>query len=420
MFKKSLFVISTPINGCVLLYNTQNGFLIELDAQEWFIWEKDVNRLNAGLLKQLMSMDFIVDSNLDEFEQYKNKVFDNVPLPQRDCYKIMTTSDCNANCFYCFEKKCNTDVMDYKTADCVINYIDNNSRTHNVELKWFGGEPLLNHNIITYIVENLEKKPNIESVCSSIVTNGSLFNDKLIDIAKSKWHLDQVQITLDGTESNHNRIKKYRDCENGFKQTLDNVERLLKQDISVNLRINYTQYNVNDVLSVVDLIFQRFENRVSVYFAPIFGLKNNPEEDLLYTIEKKLLNKLLDYNYASLESILHVKKHNCGLTTFDNYAVISPSGKVYKCAESMYLSNLSLFDDVHNSHPNINIIKLWMEKNVRDECKTCAYYPLCLGGCKADQMGIIDMKCFRYKTQIKDVIVQLYNNNLKSLDHNSA
>ena len=77
-----------------------------------------------------------------------------------------------------------------------------------INITWFGGEPLLNVEIINYICEKLVEN-NIKFI-SSIITNGYLFNDKLVTMAGHKWNLSHAQISLDGTEPEYNRIKNYK------------------------------------------------------------------------------------------------------------------------------------------------------------------------------------------------------------------
>jgi len=120
-------------------------------------------------------------------------------------FTIFTTTDCNARCFYCFEHGSRRINMSDKTAKDVADFIIKKSKGHKVHLRWFGGEPLFNSKPID-IISKILSDNNIQ-YDAKMVSNGYLFDDKLIDKAKKEWHIKGVQITLDGLEQVYNRIK---------------------------------------------------------------------------------------------------------------------------------------------------------------------------------------------------------------------
>jgi sulfatase maturation enzyme AslB (radical SAM superfamily) len=95
--------------------------------------------------------------------------------------------------------------MSKNVADKIISLIMKRKELEKVHFSWFGGEPLFNNEIISYICSEL-KKNNI-NYSSSMITNGLLFNKELILKAKDLWRLSHLQITLDGTEYEYEKIK---------------------------------------------------------------------------------------------------------------------------------------------------------------------------------------------------------------------
>jgi sulfatase maturation enzyme AslB (radical SAM superfamily) len=106
------------------------------------------------------------------------------------CYTILTTTDCNARCFYCYEKGIRRLPMSRETADKTVAFIKEHCGEKSVNISWFGGEPLFNSEVIDIIIGYL-KENNIKYI-STMVTNGYLFDEKLIFKAKNFWNLTNV------------------------------------------------------------------------------------------------------------------------------------------------------------------------------------------------------------------------------------
>ena len=128
--------------------------------------------------------------------------------------------------------------MDKNTAQAVANYIVNNHDPEHLVIQWFGGEPLLEPNTITYIADILHAN-NIH-FDSKIITNGYLLNNEIIELALNKWNVKIIQITIDDLEDEYNRIKDYvyKDV-NPFEIVMDNIERCLSVGLSMRIRINF-------------------------------------------------------------------------------------------------------------------------------------------------------------------------------------
>ena len=146
-------------------------------------------------------------------------------------YTILTTTDCNARCFYCYERGCARVTMDPETADKVVDYIQNHCGGNKVKLRWFGGEPLMNFPVIHRICGGLRSRGiDFESY---MVSNGYLFDDELTAKAIHSWALKEVQITLDGTEAVYNRSKAFIYPKGSpYRIVTGNILRLLNAGIS--------------------------------------------------------------------------------------------------------------------------------------------------------------------------------------------
>ena len=139
----------------------------------------------------------------------------------------------------------------------VVEYIAAKGKGEPVELSWFGGEPLVAHKRISQIIKGLKKRGI--KYTSSMVSNGYLFDHKLIQVAKNDWHLNNVQITIDGTESIYNKTKAYiNPKDNPFLRVLRNINDLLANEIAVNVRLNVTDKNAANLNELIKILDDRF------------------------------------------------------------------------------------------------------------------------------------------------------------------
>ncbi len=140
-------------------------------------------------------------------------------------YVILTTTGCNARCFYCYEKGTKPVVMTAETASKVVRYIVAHRGDENVSIRWFGGEPLVNVKVIDQICTELREQG--VPFRSSMVSNGYLMDADMVERAKDLWQLQHVEITLDGMAQTYNRVKDYvyRGV-NAFERVLENIGML--------------------------------------------------------------------------------------------------------------------------------------------------------------------------------------------------
>ena len=175
--KKSRFIVSQAGKepGTILIYSTFSTSLVELEEN---IYKSIFEESNyAGYPKEsaaLYNMGFLIDDDYDELaylELLRCKTLEsNKTAPTY--YIVCPTTGCNARCYYCFEKGTLQKRMRKETAEAVADYIIANHDKDNLVIQWFGGEPLLEPDTISLIVNKLHD--NEVSFDSKIITNGSL------------------------------------------------------------------------------------------------------------------------------------------------------------------------------------------------------------------------------------------------------
>lgn len=307
---------------------------------------------------------------------------------------ILTTTGCNAACFYCYEgnlTKENIHFMDINTADKIINFIKKyySDKKININIRWFGGEPLLNKNIISYICNKLYSL-NIKFF-STMVSNALLFNEKMIaEMKQNQWNLKQIQITLDGTENNHNKIKNFKNIKiNAFQTILHNILLLAQEKIKINIRLNVSAYNKDDLINLIEYLNDNHyldNSYISIYCATLFNELGDEKNNSCNTdiLKQQLLN-----NFK--EIVQHLNKYHYQLLSKDpsaigckaslgEYLIILPDGSISSCEHYngvLPIMNIQNFNLEILKEYSINKNSLLYKDITKDKCQKCWNYPFC-------------------------------------------
>ena len=368
-YRLSHFIVKQIIDDGILLYNNVTGCLL------FFKSEDDIKDNFDFLVEHWFYLPIDSFNECDWVEFLRKKRIDDTSHHGINSYVIMTTLDCNARCFYCYEKGIPRVSMTEKTAIATGEYIQRHS-TNKVILSWFGGEPLLNTSVIDLICQKLNDSGI--SYSSKIVTNGLLFTSGIVEKAINVWKIKRVQITLDGTEQVYLRAKAYINSQGSeFQTVLDNIKVLLNSKIEVTIRLNQDKYNTEDLLELLVLLHNRFGANpyLSIYNHLLFkfdGDYTQEQIDCYYELKNKL----------SLLGYLKGRKQLSGMNDYQCMAdsahslVITPSGLIGKCEHFTEEKMIgSIFDDGFDPIA----LKKWSERYERqNECNICPLYPTCI------------------------------------------
>ena len=241
MYKQSKYNIIVPHGDIFILYNTATSAILELN-QEYHTKFSSSNwqKFTQEEIKMLLEQGFL--KFYDHDEDFYQSLLRNSAISKNmggiTALTILPTTECNARCAYCYQSGIKKESMQEETVDTLIAFIQKYiSSEKKLSISWFGGEPLLEHDKITRICKALEKENII--IKSNMISNGSLFTEELIQNAKSIWHLNKVQITIDGLEEDYNLIKNYTNIDNAFHKVINVIKLLLNNNINVSVRVNF-------------------------------------------------------------------------------------------------------------------------------------------------------------------------------------
>lgn len=414
------FCVYIDYKDVILLYNNLTKEFLLLESAEY---EKIISgQFSSGdsLIDCLISKWFLVPEDNDDMKLSQQIT----SLARCFCtdkaittYDILTTTACNARCFYCYEAGVNKVSMTTETAHKVGEYITANCAGKKVSIKWFGGEPLCNVSAINIISEDLRK--NNVAYTSNMTTNGYLFNHELIKAANELWNLRYVQITLDGTKDTYNKVKNYISADSDpFSHVIENIGKLLKNDIAVRVRLNMDNYNEHDLYELVDYLNEAYgaEKKFSVYAHLIFNAAgyigkertNSELKDLgnrFLKLEDYIFNLGLSGNYSLKKDI---KINHCMADSI-NAAMITPEGKLGRCEHH-------IADDFYGDIFETKVRLPWTEyRKPEEKCAECPVFPTCLRLVKCDPD---ETHCFDYKQRqeldiLKRAIINEYEKFLK-------
>ncbi len=299
-------------------------------------------------------------------------------------YTILTTTECNARCFYCYELGYARVTMSLETADKVAAYIIEHCGGKKVRFSWFGGEPLVNYPVIDRICARLREAGVAYS--STIVSNGYLMDEQMATKAVTDWCLNRAQITLDGTEEVYNKSKAfiYREG-SAFRVVLENIGHLLAAGVRVQIRLNMNLKNANDLIALIDVLKERFAGQKNLVIYSHFIMDSLKPQETWYTKDEwrelyerkaELEQKIVDNGFAGDKASLrrNLKMNYC-MADSGRSRVVVPDGHIglcEHCAENEYIGHVDS-DELDKKR----IAEWSVRTDDLPECGACVHYPDC-------------------------------------------
>ncbi len=376
------FVVEQPVKEGLLLYHTMTKALVLLTPEE-----AELYKTVPTSLPDLISEWFLVPLTHDD-RLLSRQMRDVARMLKKHSkaittYTILTTTDCNARCFYCYEmgrpRVPMTADIAWQTADYIIRHCEKKK----VTLAWFGGEPLYNKPVITLICQQL-KDAGIK-FSSRMVSNGYLFDDDTIQEARQLWLLKRIQITLDGTEKIYNRSKAYiYKNVNAYQRVIGNIHKLQESGIHVTIRLNIGLHNSDDLMELAHELHHEFPDTkgVEVYIHPLFeeekgqSTHHDDAREELYHKLWDISERLEDYGLLQKSTLKHLVKTSRCIADNDNCLIVTPGGKLGKCE---HYSEDHFVGHINNDNFDQNVIGDFKALHEEIEaCKTCFYYPNCI------------------------------------------
>ena len=409
-FRQMRYVLRVDHEGKVLLHNVVTGQLVVLSPEEAEAIQA-LPSLYAPVMEELIKAHYLVPEDYDEHQQVKNlrMVLNRLDEAERysgiTTYTILTTTACNARCYYCYEQGSKTVTMTEQTADDVVDFINCHcGSARKAFLTWFGGEPTVASDRIRQICQGLQNHGIHYQ--STLVTNGYLLNEQMVSEAKSLWKLNFVQICVDGTEENYNSIKSYIGVvDNPYQRVMRNVQLLLNADIKVKLRMNFDIGNYRDFEPLAQEVKERFQGNslLQISAHPIIGTYPDHDGIVLHGSDEWFEKTLVD---------LHDIENNAGLNCWpgrlpclnyrkciaaSDYAVIiTPEGRLVCCPERF--DDDQIIGNLKDGITNRDLVLSWKQIAEFEKCEACVFFPECFSVTNCLTSGY----CLNYSLRVKE------------------
>ena len=313
---------------------------------------------------------------------------------------------CNLNCSYCFASQGKYHgeraIMSYEVGKRALDFLVENSGTrHNLEVDFFGGEPLMNFDVVKQLVayaRSIEKEKN-KNFRFTLTTNGVLIDDDVIDFANKE--MSNVVLSLDGRREIHDRFRVDYAGNGSWEKIVPKFQRLVnaRGGKGYYMRGTFTHANpdfLEDIRTMLDLGFTELS------MEPVVTAPNDPsaltEEDRRIVMDQyeKLAELMLKrdaegrpftfYHYMiDLKGGPCIYKRISGCGSGTEYMAVTPWGDLYPCHQFVGDEKFKLGDIWHGVN-NTAIQNEFASCNVyaREECRDCWARLYCSGGCAAN------------------------------------
>lgn len=342
--------------------------------------------------------------------------------------------DCNLACKYCFAGKGEYDgqrqLMPYEVGRRALDFlIENSGERRNLEVDFFGGEPLLNWEVCKKLVaygRSQEKKFN-KNFRFTLTTNGLLIDDDVIDF--SNREMGNVVLSLDGRKETHDRLRVSRSGKGSYDLIVDKFKRFAasRNQSDYYMRGTYTHFNTDfskDILHMADLGFKELSIE-PVVCAPeeLYALRESDLPVLEEQYEILASEMLRRYRSGNGFTFYHymidldagpciVKRvSGCGVGT--EYMAVTPSGDLYPCHQFVGDDAFKL-GNVYDGVTNKAVLEQFAQCNVysHQACRDCFAKLYCSGGCAANAYhstgsvnGVYEFGCRLHRKRIECAIM---------------
>jgi len=355
--------------------------------------DEEISKVDS--ISPLFKNGFINDSSVDEPSMMKY-FFNKAKVNDANLtLTIAPTLNCNMNCPYCFEKKVSSR-MSQETMNRIVEFVKKKIKNGIKSLKvtWYGGEPLLEKETIYNLSKVLIDLCNEKDIdyTAFMITNGILLDQETAKRLSEECKVNEVQITLDGTEEVHNKRRVLLNNKNSFQTIIENIDKII-EFMRVYVRVNIDKSNLDDIENLINYIYdyKNWKQNVFMSFNPVVKVedlcvydKNMCFSNLDFgLIEANFMKKLYSKVNMDTKNLYPRPRFLACSALSANSFVIDPWGNLYKCWSDVGVSERKIGNLSEGIKINTNFTK-WVLAELPEKCRECNTLPLCQGGCLYD------------------------------------
>ena len=330
------------------------------------------------------------------------QTFAETPILKSLCLHI--AHDCNLRCGYCFAGTGDFGgyraMMSKETAEKAVEFaIAGSKMRHNLELDLFGGEPLMNTEVVKHVINYVRRREfeTGKNIKLTLTTNGTLLNDDIIQFLNDNRVM--LVLSLDGKKETHDNMRPFPNKTGSYDAAVRGFKKVIESRNGKNyyLRGTYTHFNPHFAEDTLDMT--KIGKELSV--EPVVGIDEPyvlSEADLpvLYEEYDKLARAYLQkrregdafdffhFNVA-LDNGPCVAKRLAGCGAGHEYFAITPEGDIYPCHQFVGREEYKL-GTLETGVVKPDLVQKFRHTHVmtKKECSTCWARFFCSGGCHAN------------------------------------
>lgn len=366
---------------------------------------------------------------------YENYIFDfknRQTVVKALCLHI--AHDCNLACQYCFaeegEYHGRRALMSFEVGKKALDFLVANSGNRvNLEVDFFGGEPLMNWQVVKDLVaygRSLEG-PNNKKFRFTLTTNGILLNDEIMEFANKE--MANVVLSIDGRKEVNDKMRPFRGGQGSYELIVPKFQKVAESREQMNyyVRGTFTHNNLDfseDVGQLADLGFKQIsvepvvakpEDWYAIKEEDLPKLKEEYDKLALDLLQRRKDGKPVNFFHfmIDLEGGPCVAKRLSGCGSGTEYLAVTPWGDFYPChqfvgQEDFLMGNVDegiIRTDIHDEFKGCNVY-------AKDKCKKCFAKFYCSGGCAANAYnfhgninGTYDIGCELQRKRVECAIM---------------
>ena len=402
------------IDGKFYLFDVESGSLHLCDA----LTSEVVKKLNGEPYDLTGADEVAVKEIEEEILQLKKDGLLYTPLKEEQPIKsdlvkalcLHICHDCNLNCKYCFagkgKYKGKAEYMSFEVAKKAVDFLISNSGNRKIlEMDFFGGEPLMNLDVVKKTVEYAKEEGAKagKKFLFTLTTNGVLLNGET-----AKWlndEMENVVLSVDGRKEVHDYVRQTVNGKGSYEVIIDNIKRFVEMrgDKHYYVRGTFTNKNLdfgNDVLALADMGLGQISLEPVVLDAndELYISKESlpaiREEyrrlSKVYLERRKNGEKLFNFFHFNidLEGGVCLKKRVSACGAGNEYFSVTPQGDIFPCHQ--FASNPAYkMGNVFEGKLNEEIRAIFKNSSLytKEKCKDCFAKYHCSGGCAANNVN---------------------------------
>ncbi|MCI9142854.1 MAG: thioether cross-link-forming SCIFF peptide maturase [Lachnospiraceae bacterium] len=406
----SIHVVDEIVYDMIQVVETLvNEGIRDADTIRMAVLNLDILSFDKAELEEALEevLELMAEGQLFAPDVYENYVYDfkkRQTVVKALCLHI--AHDCNLACRYCFaeegEYHGRRALMSYEVGKKALDFLVANSGNRtNLEVDFFGGEPLMNWDVVKRLVEygrSLEE-PFHKKFRFTLTTNGVLLNDEILEFANRE--MANIVLSIDGRKEINDKMRPFRGGQGSYDLIVPKFQKVAESrgQTRYYVRGTFTRNNLDfsrDVLHLADLGFQQIsvepvvagpEDDYAIRESDIPQLREEYDRLAAEMIKRRKEGKGFNFFHfmIDLEGGPCVAKRLSGCGSGTEYLAVTPWGDLYPCHqfvgnEKFLMGNVEegiIREDIHDEFKGCNVYS-------KEKCRKCFARFYCSGGCVAN------------------------------------